>query len=84
MNDTNFTFATSIHYIEFNVYLKRPCTKVLYLVCSVLSLGYAILTVRITEFGLPKANLFCNLQRDVASLPSYSKLNSNSSHVILI
>ena len=43
----------------------------------VLSLGYAILTVRITEaFGLPKPSLFCNVQRDVASLPSYSKLNS--------
>ena len=33
-----------------------------------------ILTVRITEaFGLPKPSLFCNVQRDVASLPSYSK-----------
>ena len=43
----------------------------------VLSLGYAILTVRITEaFGLPKLSLFCNVQRDVASLLSYSKLNS--------
>ena len=43
----------------------------------VLSLGYAILTIRITEaFGLPKPSLFCNVQRDVASLPSYSKLNS--------
>ena len=27
-------------------------------------------------FGLPKPSLFCNVQRDVASLPSYSKLNS--------
>ena len=36
-----------------------------------------LLTVRITEaFGLPKSSLFCNVQRDVASLPSYSKLNS--------
>ena len=44
---------------------------------GVLSLGYAILIVRITEaFGLPKPSLFCNVQRDVASLPSYSKLNS--------
>ena len=35
-----------------------------------------LLTVRITEaFGLPKPILFCNVQRDVASLPSYSKLN---------
>ena len=43
-----------------------------------------ILTVRITEaFGLPKPCLFCNVQRNVASLPSYSKLNSNSSHMIL-
>ena len=42
----------------------------------VLSLGY-VLTVRMTEaFGLPKPSLFCNVQRDVASLPSYSKLNS--------
>ena len=33
-----------------------------------------LLTVRITEaFGLPKPSLFCNVQRDVASLPSYSK-----------
>ena len=37
-----------------------------------------LLTVRITEaFGLPKPSLFCNVQRDVASLPSYSKLNLN-------
>ena len=36
-----------------------------------------ILTVRITEaFDLPKPSLFCNVQRDVASLPSYSKLDS--------
>ena len=36
-----------------------------------------LLTIRITEaFGLPKPSLFCNVQRDVASLPSYSKLNS--------
>ena len=35
-----------------------------------------LLTVIITEaFGLPKPSLFCNVQRDVASLPSYSKLN---------
>ena len=34
--------------------------------------------------GLPKPSLFCNVQRDVASLPSYSKLKSNSSHVMLI
>ena len=33
-------------------------------------------TVRITEaFGLYKLSLFCNVQRDVASLPYYSKLN---------
>ena len=44
---------------------------------TVLSLGYAILTVRITEaFSLPNPSLFCNVQRDVASLSSYSKLNS--------
>ena len=44
---------------------------------TVLSLGYAILTVRIREaFGLPKLNLFCNVQRHVASLSSYTKLNS--------
>ena len=44
-----------------------------------------ILTVRIAEaFGLPKLSLFCNVQRDVASLLSYSKLNSNSSHMMLI
>ena len=44
-----------------------------------------ILTVRITDsFGLPKPSLFCIVQRDVASLPSYSKLKSNSSHMILI
>ena len=44
-----------------------------------------LLTVRITEaFGLPKLSLFCNVQRDVASLPSYSKLNLNLSHVVLI
>ena len=36
-----------------------------------------LLTVRITEaFGLPKLSVFCNVQRDAASLPSYSKLNS--------
>ena len=36
-----------------------------------------LLTIRIPEaFGLPKPSLFCNVQRDVASLPSYSKLNS--------
>ena len=35
-----------------------------------------LLTVRITEaFGLPKLSLFCNVQRDVTSLPSYIKLN---------
>ena len=44
-----------------------------------------ILTIRITEaIGLPKLSLFCNVQRDIASLPSHSNLNSNSSHVILI
>ena len=33
-----------------------------------------LLTIRITEaFGLPKLSLFCNVQRDVASLLSYSK-----------
>ena len=33
--------------------------------------------VTITKaFGLPKPSLFWNVQRDVASLPSYSKLNS--------
>ena len=54
-------------------------------ILSVLSLGYAILTVRITEaFGLPRPSLFCNVQRDVASLPSYGKLKSNSSDMILI
>ena len=43
----------------------------------VLSLGCAILTVRITEaFSLPKLSLFCNVQRAVASLPSHNKLNS--------
>ena len=36
-----------------------------------------LLTVRIAEaFDLPKPSLFCNVQRDVASLPSHSKLNS--------
>ena len=36
-----------------------------------------LLTIKITEaFGLPKPSLFCNVQRDVASLPSYNKLNS--------
>ena len=35
-----------------------------------------LLTIRITEaLGLPKPSLFCNVQRDVASLLSYSKLN---------
>ena len=43
--------------------------------------GMYILT---QAFGLPKPSLFCIVQRDVASLSSYSKLNSNSSHVILI
>ena len=58
---------------------------VFFVIGGVLSLGYAILTVRITEaLGLPKPSLFCNVLRDAASLPSYSKLNSNSSHVILI
>ena len=37
-------------------------------------------------FGLPKPSLFCNVQRDVASLSSYSKLNSKrnrwNSHVL--
>ena len=34
-----------------------------------------LLTVRITEaFGFPKLSLFCNVQRDVTSLPSYSKI----------
>ena len=31
-------------------------------------------------FGLPKPSLFCNVQRDVASLPSYGKLNSKCNH----
>ena len=45
-------------------------------VVVVLSLGYVYLTIRITgAFGLPKLSLFCIVQRDVASLPSYSKLN---------
>ena len=36
-----------------------------------------LLTIRITEaFGVPKLSLFCNVPRDVAFLPSYSKLNS--------
>ena len=40
-----------------------------------------ILTVRIMEaFGLPKLSLFCSVQRDVASLLSYSKLNSKHNH----
>ena len=34
---------------------------------------YVIIT---KAFGLPKPSSFCNVQRDVASLPSYSKLNS--------
>ena len=34
---------------------------------------YVIIT---KAFGLPKPSLFCNVQRDVASLLSYSKLNS--------
>ena len=43
--------------------------------------------VTITKaFGLPKPSLFWNVQRDVTSLPSYSKLNSNcncwNSHVL--
>ena len=37
--------------------------------------------VLITEaFGLPKPSLFCNVQSDVASLQSYSKLNSKRNH----
>ena len=33
--------------------------------------------IKITKaFGLPKPSLFCNVQRDIVSLPSYSKLNS--------
>ena len=37
--------------------------------------------VTITKaFGLPKPSLFCNVQRDVASLPFYSKLNSKCNH----
>ena len=39
----------------------------------VLSLGYAVLTVITEAIGLPKLSLFCNVQRDVVSLPSYSK-----------
>ena len=31
-------------------------------------------------FGLSKQSLFCNVQRDVASLLSYSKLNSKCNH----
>ena len=38
---------------------------------------YVIIT---KAFGLPKPSLFCNVQRDVASLPSYSKLNSKCNH----
>ena len=44
---------------------------------------YVVIT---KAFGLPKPSLFCNVQRDVASLPSYSKLNSKrnrwNSHVL--
>ena len=44
---------------------------------------YVIIT---NAFGLPKPSLFCNVQRDVASLSSYSELNSKSncwnSHVL--
>ena len=44
---------------------------------------YVIIT---KAFGLPKPSLFCNVQRDVASLPSYSRLNSKhnywNSHVL--
>ena len=54
-------------------------------VLSVLPLVYDILPVRITEaFRLPEPSLFCNVQRDFPSLPSYSKLNSNPSDMILI
>ena len=38
---------------------------------------YVIIT---KAFGLPKLSLFCNAQRDVASFPSYSKLNSKRNH----
>ena len=38
---------------------------------------YVIIT---KAFGLPKPSLFCNVQRDVSSLPSYSKLNSKCNH----
>ena len=56
----------------WNAFLLIICHDI-----TVLSLGSAILTVRITEaFSLPNLSLFCNVQRDVASLSSYSKLNS--------
>ena len=46
---------------------------------TVLSFGWGILTLRITEaFGVPKLSLFCIVQKYVASLPSYRKLKSNS------
>ena len=64
--------------------LLLPSGEYTFDIGGVLFLGYAILSVRITEaFGLPKLSLFCNVQRDVASLLYYSKLNSNSSHVII-
>ena len=48
--------------------IYRPINNIA-LLHGVLSLGYAILTVRITKaFGLPKLSLFCNVQIDVASL----------------
>ena len=44
---------------------------------------YVIIT---RAFGLPKTSLFCNVQRGVAFLLSYSKLNSKrnprNSHVL--
>ena len=79
-----FSFASLIDNLLQIVLSKRPQNELSltwiyydYTVVIVLSLGHAILTVRITEaFGLPKPSLFCNVQRDVASLPSYIKLNS--------
>ena len=71
------SFQHGIKNLKLNLKLKRQQR----LKVVVLSLGLRGIYVIITKaFGLLKQSLFCNVQRDVSSLPSYSKLNSKHNH----
>ena len=68
------------------MYLQFPSLFAPYNVSCFISVFTDIYITITKAFGLPKPSLFCNVQRDVASLPFYSKLNSKcnrwNSHVL--